>query len=273
MPEKIEIVMFTNALDREFRDKMCYSIYINEKSRYFNKPLKGFEAFKPINGIVEIPLHKKCQFVDHKGKKIVFFFEGHCFVSSCGLEGHWGWEPEKHSGIILSFENRNGYFTDSRHFGTFDIISRDQINNFLSHIGPDYFRGEVSLELFYSVISQKKLKGKQICWFLMEQKFFSGIGNWLKADILYLSSISPYRTLASLSFDDVFRLYNTIMYVLQEAYYLKGCTFKSYRDPDGNIGEYKNVCYGREKDKDGCPILTVTLSDKRTTHFCPMKQF
>jgi len=274
MPEKIEIALMAESLNKRFKDKILHTLIITPKSRYYSKPIKGYdiESWIPLQEKIIIPFFRTCQNVSHRGKKIIFFFDEICVINSCGLEGHWGWEEEKHSGIILQFENCNAYFTDSRHFGEIDIIFKKDLSTFLKHIGPDYFYGEVSLEIFSRKICDPKLRDKQICWFLLEQKFFSGIGNWLKADVLYKAKILPHRLLKDLTFPDIERLYFAIMYTLKEAYESKGCTIKSYRNPDGEIGNYKNVCYGRQTDNYGNPIITQVLSDKRNSYFCPNVQ-
>ena len=65
------------------------------------------------------------------------------------------------------------------------------------NIGPDLLRGEVSLELFTSIIKSDKLNRK--IGKVMEQKHFSGIGLYIKCEVLFDCSLSPHRLCSSLS--------------------------------------------------------------------------
>jgi len=274
MPENPECHLMANYLHEECKDKMCHKIYIGEKSKYFKTPLKGFSKsdWVPQNGFIVIPINKVCVCVDAKGKKIGIFFEDICFIFSLGLEGSFRLTPGNNTGLAIEFENRMIYYDDSRRFGNFYLIHRNQLPEIMKDVGPDYLKGEVSLELFVNVIHNPKLALKQICWFLMEQKYLSGNGNYIKADALYLACISPYRLLSSLSDQDLINLYNAILKVTLESYHAKGKTIATYRNIDGSPGLYVNCCYGLSNDINGYPIVTCTLSDKRTTHWCPTLQ-
>ena len=163
-------------LNKEFKGKMCNMLYIGNKSKYFKTPLKGFslDLWNPIDDYIQIPINMICNCVDSYGKKIGFFFDEHCFIFSLGLEGHFQLHAGNNTGLIIQFENKPIYYDDSRRFGNLNIIHRNQLHELMKNVGPDYLRGEVSLELFTQVIRNPKLKEKQICWFIMQQKYLSG---------------------------------------------------------------------------------------------------
>ena len=52
-----------------------------------------------------------------------------------------------------------------------------------------------------------------VCAILMNQKIFAGIGNYIKNDALYLSKISPYRKVNTLSDQEKKTLYDKIIFV------------------------------------------------------------
>ncbi len=245
-------------------------------SRYFTKPLKGYNSdswIPDIDGCINIPINLILRSVTKKGKKLIFNFDTLHFISSLGMEGHWSYIPEKHSGLVLVFEDVIIYYSDARHFGEFIMALPFQLPEILKAVGPDYLLNEVPFELFYSTIRKSKYSHKEIVWFLMDQSIFSCLGNYGKSNSLYLAKVSPYRILISLSDFEIQSLYNAIMNVLISAYQCRGATIKSYKDIDGNIGTYIHPCYGRKLTDEGYPIITCTLSDKRTTHWCPTVQF
>ena len=244
-------------------------------SRYFRKPMKGYskDVWNPdVDGNINIPIKLVLRSVTTKGKKLLFNFDNLHFVSSLGLEGHYSYKPEKHSGLILVFEDILVYYSDTRKFGEFIVALPHQLSEILKNVGPDYMLGEVPFELFYSTIRNIKYSNKEIVWFLMDQSIFSGVGNYIKTDALFLSKISPYRLLHSLSDYEIQSIYNAISNVMITSYQSRGATIKSYKDIDGNIGTYIHPCYGRKFTDEGYPIITCTLSDKRTTHWCSVIQ-
>jgi len=274
MPEGSETMLMANYLNKEFKDKLCVNLLLCSKSKYFNKPLKGFtsEQWIPINGVITIPVNMICNCVESYGKKIGFFFDNHCFIFSLGLEGHFQLELGNNTGICISFENKNIYYDDSRRFGNFYYIHRSELSTIMKNVGPDYLRGEVSLELFCSVIKNPKISHHEIVWFLMNQKYFSGCGVYIKCDALYLARISPYRILSSLTDNDLSNLYHSIMRILTESFRANGKTIATYKNIDGTPGTFTNYCYGLKHDVNGFPIIRCTLSDKRTSHWCPSLQ-
>ena len=63
------------------------------------------------------------------------------------------------------------------------------------------------LKLFTERIRLKKNMDLQIGTVLMNQKVISGIGNYLRADILWMSKINPFRKVMDLSDKDIKTIY------------------------------------------------------------------
>jgi len=275
MPENVECKLMSEYLHKHYSNNVCVRLLFGPKSKYFNKPIKGFssENWIPIDGWVTVPINMKCLNIDSKGKKIGFFFDEYCFIFSLGLEGSFRLTPANNTGLIIEFDHQKLYYDDSRRFGNFYLIHRNQLPEIMKDVGPDYLRGEVSLELFVNVIRTNKISHHEVGWFLMQQKYLAGVGNYIRNDAMYLAQISPYRLLSSLSDNDLLNLYYSIMKVMTESYTSQGKTIATYKNIDGALGGYINYCYGRKIDNNGNPIITCTLNDKRTTHWCPNYQF
>ena len=108
----------------------------------------------------------------------------------------------------------------------------------------------------------------------MDQSVVAGIGNYVKAESLYLSQISPHRTVESLSEAEVFRLNNAVQAVLKEAYKRGGASIQTYKDFDGKEGQYsrKFAVYNQKKDPYGNDVHKDKTEDGRTTHWVPAIQ-
>ena len=72
----------------------------------------------------------------------------------------------------------------------------------------------------------------------MNQKLVSGIGNYLKAECLYASRISPHRACDSLSDEEIDLLFENCKTIIRRSYELGGATISSYRQPNGGDGMF-----------------------------------
>ena len=108
---------------------------------------------------------------------------------------------------------------------------------------------------------------------MMEQKYMSGIGNWLRAEILYKSRISPFRKLSELSDVDIQNLFRDSKHTIMDGFSLNGLTIQDYKDLNGNIGKYECLCYGRNTDNFGNKINNQTQDrTDRRYHWVPELQ-
>ncbi|NDC39238.1 MAG: hypothetical protein EBZ48_14535 [Proteobacteria bacterium] len=70
------------------------------------------------------------------------------------------------------------------------------------------------------------------------------------------------------------RLKQSIQLVLNEAYSRGGASIQTYRDFEGNEGEYSQrfLVYNQDKDPNGNSVVKEKTSDGRTTHWVPAVQ-
>nr|QBK89562.1 MAG: formamidopyrimidine-DNA glycosylase [Pithovirus LCPAC001] len=268
MPEGPEIKTIVDSLNLVLPGLSLNKIIVNEKSRYF-KNLKN----KNILDSSKLPL---CiRMIICKGKHIFFKFESSLnsneviiMHSHLAMTGKWIWDKGKHSGIELFLSNQKVlYFDDTRRFGCVEWFNQEQYKKKLKNIGIDILSEHITLKHWNKIMSNTRLKKKQICDMLISQKYISGIGNYLKSEILYLSKIRPDRELQSLTDVELEMLYTTSLKTIKASYNSGGLTIQDYIDPDGNTGKFKVIIYGKKgkKDPNGYSIITSTFKDRRTT--------
>jgi formamidopyrimidine-DNA glycosylase len=167
----------------------------------------------------------------------------------------------------------NLYYDDSRHFGLLDVVNTTAgLQKLLKEVGPDLLQDSISVQQYYEVLSRKRLSGKTIMSFLLEQKYFSGVGNYLRSEILYACRLDPRRTLGTLTQNDIISLYTNTMNTLQESLKFGGLTIATYWDPDGRKGLYTVRVYGKDKDPLGNPVEQIKDEHDRTVHWVPKLQ-
>lgn len=192
-----------------------------------------------------------------------------------GMSGQWSGQHTPHCAMSIEHDGGMVHFNDPRHFGTLKFIhdpdgSKTQAK--LDTLGPDMLSGPPTLEEFVRRMSKKP--NCTIAEALLDQRRVSGVGNYVRAEALWLSELSPHRTCCSLSLSDWERLRLQIINVMSSAYQTGGATISTYRNPDGSKGaaQRRFAVYGHKVDILGNPVIREPSSDGRTIWWAPASQ-
>ena len=108
---------------------------------------------------------------------------------------------------------------------------------------------------------------------LMDQSLMSGIGNYLKSEILFASRISPHRNIEDITDKELKILYTQARKIIKESYVLGGLSVKDFLNIEGKEGEsYKLIKVYCKTKIDGKKIKKEKTKDGRTTHWVPELQ-
>lgn len=265
MPECPEVTLSRDFLRHEILNKKITSINLFASGRYREgrKPPKGLDLFDFYLKRDEVVVRD----IYNKGKLMWWTLHNDLFLTATfGMSGQWRTQPCKHAAYSFGFDDGSAiFFEDIRHFGTLAFLDTEGIQAKLRSLGPDMLNAPPSLEEFTKRL--KKKGSKTLPEVLMNQKVISGVGNYIKAESLYRSKLSPHRTVDSLSDDDFKNLYTSIRYVMELAYRQGGATIRSFTNPDGKEGYATKhfLVYRHEKDPLGNPVISEDTKDKRTT--------
>ena len=100
------------------------------------------------------------------------------------------------------------YFFDVLSFGTLKVTNKDELIKKLGDLGPDIMEFDTDYQVFKNQIIKESNLNKAIGIVLMDQKVISGIGNYLRSEILYISKINPFRKVKNLSNIEIRKLFN-----------------------------------------------------------------
>lgn len=188
--------------------------------------------------------------------------------------------PNNHTHIIFIFDkNAKLYYNDIRQFGWIKIVKTDEVFDlpFFKELGPEPIPSSgqkaLTLEQFSALLKKSKGPIKPL---LMDQKKIGGIGNIYANDSLFLAGISPLRKANSLTDQEISKLFDAIIAVLQKSLSVGGASEWQYVNALGQAGKYQNFfqVYGRV----GKPCLVCgTIIEKivmagRGTFFCAVCQ-
>jgi formamidopyrimidine-DNA glycosylase len=132
---------------------------------------------------------------------------------------------------------------------------------------------EAGEEQFLSLFRGRKSPIKSA---LLNQKLLRGVGNIYADESLFRAGIRPRRRAATLTREQLRKLYRSVQEVLREAIALGGSSISDYVDAGGEEGffQLQHRVYGRE----GEPCLVCRTAIKRvvlagrSSHYCPRCQ-
>ena len=177
MPEGPEVKRNVHYLNSVLQGTRITDLTINSGRYVKHGPFKGYELIIQDDVIVEE--------VCCKGKFIYFKFTNSASLwSTLGMSGMWQQKNSKHTRVTLTnHEGQSVYFNDIRNFGTLKYVqSATELKKKLKTLGPDVLNSEVDQDAIRERLLKKP--NKTIAENLMNQSVISGIGNYLKAEIL-----------------------------------------------------------------------------------------
>jgi len=273
MPEGPEVKKTVDYLKSAFKNNKSIKDIEIVSGRYAKgKPFQGYNDMS-----FEIPL--KVAKVSCKGKFIYFFFDDMSSLwCTLGMSGAWQSYSTKHTRVIITTsDNQKLYFNDIRNFGTLKYVnSVSELTTKLASLGTDVLGEFDSFEKFRSefVKGITKKPKKTIAENLMNQSLVSGVGNYLKAEILYHAEVSPHRIVSSLTDTELYSLALFSQLIAKKSYESGGATISTYRNSNGEKGLYSRrfAVYNQKYDLEGNEVIKETTKDKRTTHWVPSIQ-
>lgn len=234
MPEIKEVRKFADFIKKNIKNKKIIEIKILA-GRY-----KKHEPFKNYN-IIKKKLPLKVIDVKTRGKFLYIIFEKNFYLfSTLGLTGGWCYLKKNNNKIKFSknlndyskflskekidsyinnsinhlnveFKTKDGslYYYDMLSFGSLKIVNNiEELNKKLNSLGPDIMDDKTDYILFKNQITKIKNLNKSIGIVLVDQKIVSGIGNYLRSEILYISKINPFKKIKKLNENDIKIIYN-----------------------------------------------------------------
>ena len=266
MPELPEVARTCLSLNTRLKGKNLLGIKIHS-GRYSRHGVPaGWEDFER-----DLPI--LIESVDFYGKLLVFTFKGKktwWMRNTLGMSGGWKSNHSKHGHVELIYDGGSVFFTDPRNFGTISFTDNPKaIESKIRSIGPNHLRDNISDQLFAERI--RKFPESDICAALMNQSLIGGIGNYIKAEILYRARISPKRKVKDVTDEEFGHLNKATEIVVRGSFINGGATIHSYTGMDWEEGNYPFFfhVYGRSICENGYKVITETTSDGRTTHWVP----
>lgn len=222
MPEGPEVRIVRDFLRKHLKQ-------INKIEVRFNK-FYGFE---------KLVLPAEVANIDCKGKLLYFKVRNLWVINHMMLTGGWSLSEGKYDKVIFDTGSEKLYYGDARGFGMFRVLTEKELQEKLDSMGPDVLAGNLSLEYFQTLHKRRA----KIANVISNSKFISGIGNYLRSEILEDAKIHPCRVANSLTAQEILRLYDSVIQVANK-FYIGGGSIK-YAKKMGWSGGVDFVVYGK----------------------------
>lgn len=182
--------------------------------------------------------------------------------------------PDKSTRTI--FELSGGgklFFNDQRKFGWIKLYPTSEVMQLagIVKLGPEPLSGDPWREFLPRLRRHRK---SQIKTAILDQTVLAGVGNIYADESLWLARINPMTRVEQLSDDDLHRLLDSIIEIMNQSLRAGGSTARNYVKADGSRGDYLDK-FARVYRREGQPcarcgheIRKIKLAG-RGTHYCP----
>jgi formamidopyrimidine-DNA glycosylase len=180
--------------------------------------------------------------------------------------------PDPYVRAVLALDDGTELrFSDLRKFGGLWLV--DDLEQVTTSLGPEPLSEGFLREALADALAGRKAPVKSI---ILDQRRIAGIGNIYADEACYAAGIDPRRLGATVTEEEVTKLYAAIRDVLLAGVESRGASFRDYLDADGRSGSMQ--MYVKVFRRTGKPCYVCETPIERTkvggrsTHYCPRCQ-
>lgn len=262
MPEGPEVKIASDyfneffAASKKIEFEMISDYYYQKYSDVFNTISDNLELFNPTFTV---------------GKNIFLkLTNDEIFNFHLGMTGGWSSTLIKHCHFRVFDGSNELFFRDVRKFGNMKIITKSQFNNKFN-ASHDLLNKSYDMQKHLKHLAERVNTKKSICSTIMDQKFFPGVGNYIKSESLYASKIHPEEKWGNLTEDMRINLIKKTKEIMKKSYRSGGAELKDFKNPFYS-SKFKLKVYGKTYTKHNNSIISIITSDSRKSWFCPEEQ-
>lgn len=268
MPEGPEIWRSADKLNEALADRNIEDAYFAfDELKEFESELKGSAVKK----------------VEARGKAILTCFTNSLVLYSHNqLYGKWmiresSVVPETNRKLRVALHNRDkSAFLYSA--SEIELLPEDTIEEhpYIEKLGPDVLHPDTGDKDILNRFKGEKFKNRKLTSLLLDQGFISGIGNYLRSEILFAAKVNPFIKLRECTAGQRNKLAEVTLKLSRRSYETGGITndpgiVKSLKREGVNRKEYRHFVYKRTGNR--CYKCGFIVEEKkvggRKVYFCP----
>lgn len=191
MPEGPEIWRTADSLTNALKDKPINDLY------FAFDELKDYEA--KLKG-------QSVKNVEARGKALLTFFDNDKVMYSHNqLYGKWiisnaDTEPDTNRSLRVAIHNgsKSAYLYSASDIEMLDPDEVDE-HSYIKKLGPDVLHPETTYDDVLIRFTSDEFKNRKLTTLLLDQGFVSGIGNYLRSEIMFYARVDPRKKLREYS--------------------------------------------------------------------------
>ncbi len=245
-----------------------------------------FFAFEHLKGYERIFQGQTIVAVEPYGKALLTQFEdGQSIYSHNQLYGKWMIRkaysyPSTNRQLRLAIHNdKKSALLYSA--SDIEVLAPEEIaaHPFLSKLGPDVVNPNTPLQRVVDQVKDKTYRRRRFAGLLLNQQFLSGLGNYLRSEILFVARIHPNKRPMDCTDSELSALGEAAVTVSRQSYETGGITndpalATQLKQAGWKRWQYRHWVFSRAQQP--ChicttPILKETLAGRRL-YYCPQCQ-
>lgn len=269
MPELPEVENVRNGLKQLITGKTIRKVRVLWTNIIKDPAVPEFK--KRIEG-------QKIEDIRRQGKFLLFILTHDVLISHLRMEGKYRLEgPDvpltKHTHVVFELDTEEELrYLDVRKFGKMSLVEKEKLEAHPSirNLGPE--PEDETLDTDHLAEALKKTE-RLVKACLLDQTIVAGIGNIYADEILYDAYIHPERKGKDLDRNEIKRLRDSIVSIMNKAVEKGGTTIRTYSNAYGAEGSYQEYLSVYGKTEEECPrchhaIQKIKVA-QRGTHYCP----
>jgi formamidopyrimidine-DNA glycosylase len=260
MPEGVEVRLFTEEINKKFTGSVMKEVKILGGKYSRQVEIKGLSKFRSA-----LPL--RIEGVFNKGKFCWIQFEkGWSLWVTFGLTGMFRFECEDHCHVYFDMgKSGHFYYKDMRNFGTLKACQCGaELEKKLGSLGIDPLEDKVTGRYLMERVSAMRSDPEIGKVMIEKQSFVAGIGNYMRAEILYFARISPFRRVKEISSKEWDKIAHECNRIFKDSYKIQ---------KKNGLHTYPFAVYRRRRDDKGRKVVSDKLgAGDRTIWWVPEVQ-
>jgi len=268
MPEGPEIWRSADRLSRALKN---------------HKTQKVFFAFDELKPYEDELTGTRIIDVEPRGKALLTRFENHLNIYSHNqLYGKWyvrerGDIPDTNRKLRVAIHN-DLYSAYLYSASDIEVLKDDELDehDFLKKLGPDVLDDRVTLDQVECRFRNRDFQNRKLTTLLLDQEFLSGLGNYLRSEILFKAGIHPSMRPADCDDDQIRALAKASIKMARRSYETGGITneleiVEALKEEGAERSDYRFFVFNREDErcfKCGTPINKIKSGGRRL-YYCP----
>jgi len=270
MPEGPETYRMAQNIKKSLLDKKIISFKFQHKS---------FEQLKKVNEIIIIDVFSFSKAI------IIRLHNRLSIISHNQLYGKWTFHRPK-TIVKTNRQLRIEFITKTkavRLWSATDILvyktNQEMHHPYLKNLGPDILDKNTDQQLIISKLKSKQAWNRQLSSVLLDQSVISGLGNYLRSEILFFAGLVHTKKPSDLDINQIIKLAIIMKNIAVRACKQKGKTIDLdyFKKEFGNVNNFNNIkhmVFGRKGFpcfKCGKKILKLIFASRRV-YICPICQ-